>query len=113
MDGTVECFTGEHIALALFAMMVLVMCMALMIIMAAIVLKKLKVIYSCVMCLYICMLTTVVWEIFVRDNLVVKFIRCVIFSWVTYTHENILPSNLFALNTFYLRNICHYAKKIT
>ena len=43
MDGTVECFTGEHIALALFAMMVLVMCMALMIIMTAIVLKKLKV----------------------------------------------------------------------
>ena len=56
---------------------------------------------------------TVVWEIFVRDNLVVKFIRCVIFSWVTYTHENILPSNLFALNNFYLRNTCHYAKKIT
>ena len=31
-------------------------------------------------------LYTVVWEIFVRDNLVVKFIRCVIFSWVSYTH---------------------------
>ena len=43
MDGTVECFTGAHIALALFAMMVLVMCMALMIIITAIVLKKLKV----------------------------------------------------------------------
>ena len=37
--------------------------------------------------------STVVWEIFVQDNLVVKFIRCVIFSWVSYTHENILPSN--------------------
>ena len=24
---------------------------------------------------------TIVWEIFVRDNLAVKFIRCVIFSW--------------------------------
>ena len=36
---------------------------------------------------------TVVWEIFIRDNLVVKFIRCVIFLWVSYTHENILLSN--------------------
>ena len=41
-------------------------------------------------CMCVCV-RTVVWEIFVRDNLVVKFIRCVIFSWVSYTHENILP----------------------
>ena len=38
--------------------------------------------------------------IFVRDNLVVKFIRCVIFSWVSYTHENILPLNFVRTETF-------------
>ena len=53
---------------------------------------------DCVLCQ-----TTVVWEIFVRDNLVVKFIRCVIFSWVSYTHENILPSNFVRTERSYLR----------
>ena len=42
---------------------------------------------------YVCVYT-VIREIFVRDNLVIKFIRCVIFSWVSCTHENILPSNI-------------------
>ena len=40
---------------------------------------------------------TVVWEIFVRDNLVVCSLCCVIFSWVSCTHENILPSNFVTL----------------
>ena len=36
---------------------------------------------------------TIVYEIFVRDNIVALFIHCVIFLWVSCTHENILPSN--------------------
>ena len=35
-------------------------------------------------------LDTVVWEIFIRDNLVVKFIHCVIFLWVSCTHKKYL-----------------------
>ena len=48
---------------------------------------------------------TVVWEIFVRDNLVVRFIRCVIFLWVSYTRENMLPLNFVRRERFlpYLR----------
>ena len=48
---------------------------------------------------------TVVWEIFVRNNLVVNFIRCVIFSWVSYTHENILPLNFVRTERFYLATL--------
>ena len=36
---------------------------------------------------------TVVREIFVRDNLAVKFICCILVSWASYSHENILPLN--------------------
>ena len=36
---------------------------------------------------------TTVWEIFIRNNLVIKIIRCVIFLWVSCIHENILPLN--------------------
>ena len=43
MDGTVECFTGGHAALAVFAIIVLVLCLAVVIIITAIVLRKFKV----------------------------------------------------------------------
>ena len=39
----------------------------------------------------------VVWEIFVQDNLVIKFIRYVLFLWVSYTHKNILPLNFICI----------------
>ena len=42
-------------------------------------------------------IATVVWEIFVSDDLVVKFVCFVIFSWVSCTHENVLPSNFITL----------------
>ena len=50
VDGTVKCFTGGHVALAVFAILVLMMCMALIIIMTAIVLRKLRVCVLDVMC---------------------------------------------------------------
>ena len=40
---------------------------------------------------------TIVREIFVRDNLVIEIIHCAIFSWVSWSHKNILPLN-FCLN---------------
>ena len=44
VDGSVKCFRGGHLPLALVAMAVLAMCVALTIIITAIVMKKLKVI---------------------------------------------------------------------
>ena len=38
-------------------------------------------------------IATVVWEIFIWDNFAVKFIRDVMFSWVSCTHENVLLLN--------------------
>jgi len=43
VDGSVECFTGGHAALAVFAMMVLVLCLVMIIIIAAIVNRKIEV----------------------------------------------------------------------
>ena len=46
--------------------------------------------------------TTVVREIFIRDNLVIKFICCVIFSWIGCTYKISDSQILFALNNFYM-----------
>lgn len=43
VDGTVECFTGSHVVLAVFAILVLMMCFAIVIVTTAIVLRKVKV----------------------------------------------------------------------
>ena len=43
MDGTVKCFTGGHVALALFAVLVLTACVVLIVIVMAITVGKLKV----------------------------------------------------------------------
>ena len=53
--------------------------------------------FVCILAFCYVLNNTVVREIFVRDNLVVKFIRCVKFSWASYTHENILPSNFICI----------------
>ena len=44
---------------------------------------------------------TIVWEIFVQDILVVKFICCVVFL-VSCTQQISYPQILFALNNFYM-----------
>ena len=43
VDGTVECFTGGHAALAVFAITILGLCAALIVIMVAITMGKVKV----------------------------------------------------------------------
>ena len=43
MDGTVECFTGRHLALAVFAVLVLTQCVVLIVVVMAIAVGKLKV----------------------------------------------------------------------
>ena len=50
IDGTVECFTGSHLVLAIFAMIVLTLCVILIIIVIMINTGKLKV---CMTRLYI------------------------------------------------------------
>ena len=42
IDGTVECFTGGHAALAVFAIIILGLCAALIVVVAAITMEKLK-----------------------------------------------------------------------
>ena len=42
IDGTVECFTGGHAALAVFAILVLGLCVALIVVVAAIAVEKLN-----------------------------------------------------------------------
>ena len=43
IDGTVECFTGGHAALAVFAILVLGLCAALIVAVAIIAMEKVKV----------------------------------------------------------------------
>ena len=43
IDGTVECFTGGHAALAVFAILVLGLCATLIVVVAAIAMGKVKV----------------------------------------------------------------------
>ena len=43
VDGTVECFVNEHAPLAVSAILVLIFCVLIVVIMAAIVLRKIKV----------------------------------------------------------------------
>ena len=43
IDGTVECFTGGHAALAVFAILVLGLCTVLIVIVAAISMEKLNI----------------------------------------------------------------------
>ena len=43
MDGTVKCFTGGHVTLVLFAVLVLASCVVLIVIVMAIAVGKLKV----------------------------------------------------------------------
>ena len=42
IDGTVECFTGGHAALAVFAIIILGLCAALIVVVTAITMEKLK-----------------------------------------------------------------------
>ena len=43
VDGTVECFVGEHAPLAIFAILVLTLCTLFIVLMTAIVMRKIKV----------------------------------------------------------------------
>jgi len=43
VDGTVKCFTGGHVALALFAVLALTSCVVLIVVVMAIAVGKLKV----------------------------------------------------------------------
>ena len=64
--------------------------------------------YTCVVymhihaCAYIYTCTYCGLGNILKDNLVVKFIHCVIFLWVSYTHKISYPRILFTLSNLYL-----------
>ena len=60
MDGTVQCFTGGHVALALFAILILASCVVLILVVMAIAVGKLKVCIAFVVILYCNVLNFVV-----------------------------------------------------
>ena len=46
VDGSVRCFTGGHLPLAIMAILTLMICLLLIIFVTAVVLKKIKVSYT-------------------------------------------------------------------
>ena len=63
MDGTVKCFTGGHVALALFAVLVLTSCVVLIVVVMAITVGKLKV-----------RMFVMVVVVHVSQNLLIRFV---------------------------------------
>ena len=54
VDGSVKCFTGGHLPLAIMAILILMLYMLLIVFVTAVVLKKIKVSHNCIIIAHVC-----------------------------------------------------------